>query len=141
MRPYRGLTKEGKWVYGSHAEVDGKHYIIPKGAKTGLLEGMTFNDLGIYPFTEVIPETVGQSTGSISHNKKEIWEYSLVKCIKARYVIGDESIGKVYYNEYHSAYWVFAIDKSFNVLLGLGNWWEVVDDINSNPELLEQDNE
>jgi len=70
---YRGLTKEGKWVYGGHAEIEGKNYI--------LLEDAQITDEGprgieVAGFIEVIPETVGQSTSLKDKNGKELdwWE-------------------------------------------------------------------
>ena len=56
MRPYRGKTKEGKWVKGWYLEVRGTSNIYNK--KRGL-------------WIEVIPETVGQSTGLCDKNGKE----------------------------------------------------------------------
>jgi len=49
MRPYRGMTEDGKWVKGWYAEYNGNPVIYP------------FEKLWMpHP---VIPETVGQSTG------------------------------------------------------------------------------
>ena len=136
MRPYRGLTKEGKWVYGSHAEVDGKHYIIPKEAKTGLLEGMTFYDLGIYPFTEVIPETVGQFTDLHDKNRTEIADGDIFKSEDrvSRFII-IWSNGSFRGKYPHSGGDGFHFD-SFEALRG-----KIIGNIHTTPELLEQDNE
>ena len=76
MRKYRGLTKDGKWVYGWYVKVEGKHYIVPDDAK--LLRrtisdyNTVFGDV-IVGFIEVIPKTVGQSTGL--KDKKRTKEY------------------------------------------------------------------
>ena len=57
MRPYRGLTGDGKWVYGWYVKSGmGIHYIyIGK-------EGNPIWDIdGCY--IQVLPETVGQQVG------------------------------------------------------------------------------
>lgn len=51
MRPYRGLTKDGKWMYGWYAEYRDSHY----NTYSVIIE----DDLEF----EVIPETVGQQVG------------------------------------------------------------------------------
>jgi len=64
MRPYRGKTKEGKWVKGWYLEVRGTSNIYNK--KRGL-------------WIEVIPETVGQQTGLKDKKRKEIYENNKVR--------------------------------------------------------------
>jgi len=64
MRPYRGKTKEGKWVKGWYLEVRGTSNIYNK--KRGL-------------WIEVIPETVGQQTGLKDKNDKERYASDIEK--------------------------------------------------------------
>lgn len=56
MKPYRGLTKEGKWVYGWYVKVNNTHYIVEDN-----VAGYRKNDgtgLVIHRVFEVIPETI-----------------------------------------------------------------------------------
>ena len=69
MRPYRGMTKEdGKLVKGWYAELEGKSFIISHKAKLTKPRGF------IDDFEEVIPKTVGESTGICDIEQKEIYE-------------------------------------------------------------------
>ena len=63
MRSYRGLTKEGNWVYGWYSEGGGKSFI----------EAECGSGLPLASF-EVIPETVGQQVGiQDKSGKKEVY--------------------------------------------------------------------
>ena len=65
MRPYRGLTKEGKWVEGWYSEVEGDGRV---------LSWITEKDTG-WEFL-VIPETVGQSTGKKENTERKMDIYA-----------------------------------------------------------------
>ena len=67
MRQYRGLTKDGKWVYGWYIKSGMGHHYIYIGK-----EGNPIWDIdGCY--IKVIPKTVGQSTGKFDIKNKEVF--------------------------------------------------------------------
>jgi len=81
MRQYRGLTKEGKWVYGWYIEgnnlKDGTHkrhlrsYILQEFPD---IRENTIGCVRVDGLVEVIPETVGQSVGLKDvHGKNLDW--------------------------------------------------------------------
>ena len=86
MRPYRGLTKEGKWVFGDRLTIYKKAYICnPKEVPVEIFcydkpNGERINILSCLctAIVEVIPETVGQSTGRKDRNKKEAYAGDMV---------------------------------------------------------------
>jgi hypothetical protein len=72
MRKYRAIpVGEKDFVHGGHCELEGRHFIIPPDAE--VCEPNVHIDPAILGAVEVIPETVGQSTGL-----KEIYEGDIV---------------------------------------------------------------
>ena len=65
-RNYRGMTKEGKWVYGNYCNLAGLSYIAtyPVGA------GEDADGKIIANWIKVLRKTVGQSTGLKDKNGK-----------------------------------------------------------------------
>lgn len=72
MRPYRGLTKDGKWVCGNFCNLAGLSYISEYPVGAGFDE--VTEEKSITGWYKVIPSTVGQSTGKFDKNGDEIFE-------------------------------------------------------------------
>ena len=110
MRKYRGLTKDGNWVYGwyYHWNSKGKDFIMQQH----------INSVDIMHI-EVIPETVGQYTGLKDKNSKEIYEGDIM--------------------ETHTG-WKTVVRWDENELMykGLMSIWKIIDNIYENPKLLEK---
>ena len=84
MRPYRGLTKEGKWVKGWYFEAaapSSNEYVVKSFIITKSWSVVYIDADGEYQFeakciVEVLPETVGHNTGLHDKNDKDLdwWE-------------------------------------------------------------------
>jgi len=75
MRNYRGKRKDGVWVYGYYVKWQNRHYIAPEPHESGFSGGKIVS-YEIAGFHQVIPETIGQSTGIKDKNGKDLdwWE-------------------------------------------------------------------
>ena len=149
MRNYRGLTKEGKWVYGNYIylrhddnsesyfiqEIDAKYYSKPE-----------YNRGWSHDKFEVIPETVGQS---IIVEGKEFYEGDVTKDDSGN--IGVVRFGKLPLDKSGDCVCVYPAFyiKCFGQLgqaptyecQEIGEWMEIIGTIHTtHPELLEQDN-
>jgi len=152
MRPYRGLTKDGKWVYGNliinnARESDGIHETEPMRAfireRDKSWKSEPNDKCWTYLIYEVIPETVGQSTGLHDKNGRgdEIYAGSLVWRVDSKdtyAVIWRKVHGQWWLREYKQGKlkeWatplMVAAAKEYLTLCG---------NIHQNPELMESDN-
>ena len=66
IRKYRGLTQDGKWVYGWYVE-NWDHGIESKATGSYIIDKFRIWHI-------VLPETVGQQIGHKDKNGKEIYE-------------------------------------------------------------------
>ena len=125
MRQYRGLTKEGEWVYGWYVDVEGLCFIIPEDAT------IHNQDTEIMGFIGVMLQTVGQFTGLNDKYGKEIYEGDIVKAFEKNY--------EVVFNQTESGLSVnYGYPDKHN---GPTPYWvEVIGNIHENPELLEAKN-
>jgi uncharacterized phage protein (TIGR01671 family) len=120
---FRGKTIKGEWCYGNLSilkqrldDVDAGYYIS--------------NEIGM-PFAfKVIPKTVGQFTGIIDRNKKEIYKDDIVK-IKHRY----DDLGIVLW-DIHGCWITNKRDLNTCFRLNVTSADEVVGNIHDNTELL-----
>ena len=159
MRKYRGLTKDGKWVYGNlivnnaYDLVDGVHPAEP--LKTYIRErDLTWvsepdNKRWTHLSFEVIPETVKQSTGL--KDKKRTEEFPEGQEIFGgdiiRYMDGKNM--EVFYSTNGYAGWKLRRKPNHGkglLVYGLYNRKggsgaeEVIGNVHQHPKLLEQDN-
>ncbi len=124
-RKYRGLRVDNrKWVYGWYQEFDGDSFI-----NSNVLR-------------EVIPETVGQSTGL--KDKKRTQEFPSGQPICERDIV--ESVWQVDHKtkivgqvKYYSTFALWSLmDSKGDMVSPCWNECEVIGNMDQNPELLEQ---
>jgi len=134
---FRGRRKDnGEWVYGWLIG-DTQTFIISSFMITYRNTGEKTIDPSCSSIFEVIHETVGQYTGHVDKNLKEIYEKDLVKTMKAR-----QRNGKIYPMELEEEVfiveWQDKISIGWNLMKLSNNNYEVIGNIYDKPELLEK---
>ena len=139
---FRGKRLDNsEWVYGDLLRMHGVPCIYPDPAPDG------WNDY------EVIPDTVGQFTGLLDKNGKEIYEGDVLQRIPneqysdATGIPLDmlrEDIGEgcdlvfVRYDESQSSVMYLSLSRKFNVHWLNTQYFTIICNIHDNPELLKQ---
>ena len=136
---FRGKRKDNdEWAYGDIAHIEDRIFVSYYNnceLKQFINDEVTSNNItlvGIFPFVEVIPETVGQYTG-LQANGKKIFEGDIIK------ISGRSSFySEVTYSEDSASYWVE--NKNLEYFAELDSikplFIEVVGNVIDNPELL-----
>ena len=119
MRPYRGMTKEGKWVYGYYAK---QCYCI--GSSGPDIVQDIIIELGSLVPHIVILSTVGQSIGRKDKNGVEIY-------------VGDFDKDRIVitWNQDDCSFIGDHPDEA-HCLYNTEKWFEIIGNIHENPELL-----
>lgn len=124
---FRGKEKDsGKWIYG-----DLRHISDGLGGYTLNIVDNTSGRNNDVTGVEVIPETVGQYTGSIDKNHTKIFEGDIVRAITRLTEIYVEAVtfenGAFWYKNWSWVKFKFKFEKA-----------EVIGNIYDNPELLNE---
>lgn len=127
MRKYKFRGKRldnGEWVYGSLAETHGKLFIgIPTAPD---------NPVYMMDWHIVDPDTIGQFTGLLDKNGKEIYEGDILGCPEDKYFLPETLIFKEGCFMVEDGYTTTAmnvIDEKYRTIIG---------NIHDNPELLNE---
>jgi len=119
MRPYRGLTKDGKWVKGWHCQIGNRHFIATEPYDIGWSGGEVLK-WHIAGFIEVIPETVGQQIGLPDKNGVEIYAGDKVH-IWSTFYKKDMPDAEVFWNEKAAKFDVKPADGQYHHWLAMGH--------------------
>ena len=125
---FRGKRKDdGEWVHGYYAVIENKHIIIDDGrfqdAEGTIHRGSYF---------EVIPETVGQFTGLLDRNGKEIYEGDIVRGI---WQVNHKDVREGVVN-YWEKFGLYGLNDNSSLVSIVWSGCEVIGNIHENPELL-----
>ena len=129
MRQYRGIPiGETEFVYGWYVECEkGKHYIVP-APTTWEHMGILFAPL----HAQVIPETVGQSTGTLFRDDKtEVFLGDLCQRNNG------EQVFEVEWNNFQGKFYLHDYKESRHNSMSFARVCTRIGDIHQHPKLLE----
>ena len=130
---FRGLCAiSNEWVYGGITSASHHHEGKTQIVASEFYEGK--EEDAVLAFYDVIPETVGQFTGMIDINKKEVFGGDKIKYQHSEN--SKQYIGDVYYNQSCGAFFISTGDDSGFALLGQQKIIEVIGSIHTTPELI-----
>ena len=147
MRQYRAIPIDGKdFVYGGLYELaNGMTFIVTSNPFPP--SSWSFNIGSFFvSLIEVIPESVGQSTGSKDENGKEIYERDIIELAEDTYGETELSIrcvvkwnDKGFYQLWRNGliHWKFWRKDTYHNT-GYRKNWKVIGNIHQHPKLLEQ---
>ena len=127
---FRGRAIDsGEWAYGFLLLTDVRAYIHPGR------DGLDFDDIDFgYGFIQVDPKTIGQFTGLLDKNGKEIYEGDIVASPDIIYGEMDNNLVS-----YCDGYWypLVTVEQDYNAIDRYRpEDFEIIGNIHENPELL-----
>lgn len=125
---FRGKTVKGLWVHGYVSIVSNSSVGVPPGTYISNSSGMPFA-------FEVIPESVGQSTGLKDKNDVAVYKDDIVRCSSGcpHRVIRVDEYGGTYFGGM-PAWYLSGLNEGY----AWSGEEEVIGNIYDNPDLLEQ---
>jgi uncharacterized phage protein (TIGR01671 family) len=127
MRKYRGMTKEGEWVYGYYFVQNEKHYIY---------QDLAYIDKRVLHWSvEVLPGTVGQSTGLTDKGSKEIFAGDIVRITRCDN--GEQEIAFVEWSPKDCSVCYSVGERRYVYRVNTNMEPEIIGNIHQNPELME----
>lgn len=161
---FRGKRVDnGEWVYGDIAHIEDRvfvSYYHNCELKQFINDEVTYNNItlvGVFPFVEVIPETVGQYVTGLNDKKgNEVFEGDIVEFLSVD-LSNPRIIATIKYGEYknqplcegcnysdwHLGFYMQTVNGQGAILLGsseetsIRNIGEVIGNIHDNPKFLE----
>lgn len=144
---YRGKTKKGEWLYGDLLQVANEVFIAPSDGDWFDFIPWSRNNVFHLPAAKyvVIPETVGQFTGLLDKNGKDIYEGDI---ISRKYTIGPqccfsegkEEINYIGFKQSECKFIVVCTNRHHDLYEPYNIHIEVIGNIHDTPELLNRKN-